>query len=356
MLIGLCGGICSGKNSVAEYLIQKHGFHQLQLSHRPNHLLGQNELPPSFGSQGPKNGAHVFQTVDELLDFVTRRWQDRWVTTDIWDEATLERLLMRPYFLLVSVDAPVSLRWSRFSERAWRRQLDPPDLEKFVLWNDKHLYDKDIGITYMTDRAQLRLFNSSSSLHDFHSALEELDLADERRLRPGWDQYFMQLASLAAQRSNCMKRRVGCVLVRGRRVMSTGYNGTPRNTKNCNEGGCPRCNCGEGGGAALSTCLCIHAEENALLEAGRERIGEGATLYCNTCPCLTCSVKIAQLGISEVVYSQSYNMDNETASILKEAGVKLRQFLPPRNGLVYLQRSSIMISNDHEVFNPELAL
>lgn len=122
--------------------------------------------------------------------------------------------------------------------RAWRRQLDPPDLEKFVLWNDKHLYDKDIGITYMTDRAQLRLFNSSSSLHDFHSALEELDLADERRLRPGWDQYFMQLASLAAQRSNCMKRRVGCVLVRGRRVISTGYNGTPRNTKNCNEGGC----------------------------------------------------------------------------------------------------------------------
>ena len=145
----------------------------------------------------------------------------------------------------------------------------------------------------------------------------------------------MELASLAAQRSNCMKRRVGCVLVRERRVISTGYNGTPRNIKNCNEGGCTRCNGGQGAGAALSTCLCLHAEENALLEAGRERIREASILYCDTCPCLTCAVKITQVGISEVVYTQGYNMDKETAEVLKEGGVKLRQLsLPPRSGAV----------------------
>lgn len=82
------------------------------------------------------------------------------------------------------------------------------------------------------------MFNSSSSLEALHEAIRALDLGDEERVRPNWDQYFMQLASLAAQRSNCMKRRVGCVLVRERRVISTGYNGTPRNLKNCNEGGC----------------------------------------------------------------------------------------------------------------------
>lgn len=71
-----------------------------------------------------------------------------------------------------------------------------------------------------------------------HQALDGLDLTNDQRLRPNWDQYFMQLASLAAQRSNCMKRRVGCVLVREKRVISTGYNGTPRNLRNCNEGGC----------------------------------------------------------------------------------------------------------------------
>lgn len=133
----------------------------------------------------------------------------------------------------------------------------------------------------------------------------------------------MLLASLASLRSNCMKRRVGAVLVREKRVVSTGYNGTPRGVRNCGEGGCGRCNShgdgwgddqergegdvfsnGGGGGGksrsaangarnlsrigeALDECLCLHAEENALLEAGRERVSgggtEGAVLYCNTC-------------------------------------------------------------------------
>lgn len=200
----------------------------------------------------------VFENVDLLLEFVTKRWRECWVTTDIWDGATLDRLIQRPFFLLVSVDAPVSLRWKRFTDRSatrnslvfWltmsltsycrcrERQIEPPVLEEFVIWNDRHLYDRDIGRAYLTDRAQARLFNSSSSLDELHAALKTLDLADEQRLRPNWDQYFMQLASLAAQRSNCMKRRVGCVLVRERRVISTGYNGTPRHLKNCNEGGC----------------------------------------------------------------------------------------------------------------------
>ncbi|KAJ5101472.1 hypothetical protein NUU61_003694 [Penicillium alfredii] len=336
-------GICAGKHAIAEYLIQQ-GFQLLELTSKSHHRITDepdDDLRLQASDIRKKGDAQVselvFENADSLLDFATKRWQDRWVTTDIADGLTLDRFLLRPFFLLVSVDAPVSLRWKRFTDRCWRRQLDPPDLEKFVLWNDRHLYDRDIGRVYLTDRAQVRLFNSSSSLEELHQALGILDLADEQRLRPNWDQYFMQLASLAAQRSNCMKRRVGCVLVRERRVISTGYNGTPRHLQNCNEGGCPRCNRGDGGGIGLSTCLCIHAEENALLEAGRERIREGAILYCDTCPCLTCTVKIAQVGISEVVYSQGYNMDKDSAAILEAAGVRLRQFHPPSNGLIYLQ-------------------
>ncbi|KAL1961160.1 hypothetical protein VTO42DRAFT_3105 [Malbranchea cinnamomea] len=338
MLIGVCGGICAGKRSVANYLVEKHGFQEVQVVGDLKYQLPSDSQPRQLNSIASNaRRIHTFPTVDALLEFVTPKWNQRWVMTDVGDEVALDKLLLRPFFLLVSVDAPITVRWHRFSDRCWRRQLDPPDLEKFVLLNDQHLYEPKSGVAYIADRAQVRLFNSSSSLQELHVALDTLDLANEERLRPGWDQYFMQLASLAAQRSNCMKRRVGCVLVKDKRVMSTGYNGTPRNTKNCNQGGCPRCNLGHGGGSALSTCLCIHAEENALLEAGRERIGEGCILYCNTCPCLTCSVKIAQLGISEVVYSHSYNMDKETAAVLNEAGVKLRQFFPPRNRLIDLQ-------------------
>ncbi|KAF7587575.1 Deoxycytidine monophosphate (dCMP) deaminase [Aspergillus hancockii] len=309
MLIGLCGGICSGKHAIAEYLIQHQGFQLLELKTRSfpqiadapedDRWLQASEFTNSERNQSSQL---LFESAESLLNFATKRWQGFWVTTDIWEETTLDRFLQRPFFLLVSVDAPVSLRWKRFAARCRSRQLEPPPLEKFVFWNDRHLYDKNIGRAYLTDRAQVRLFDSSSSVGELHAALKALNLADEERLRPNWDQYFMQLASLAAQRSNCMKRRVGCVLVRERRVISTGYNGTPRHVKNCNEGG----------------------------------------------------FKIAQVGISEVVYSQGYNMDqdvyyplylyvvdftdrNQSAEILEAAGVRLRQFSPPRNGLIYLE-------------------
>ena len=114
----------------------------------------------------------------------------------------------------------------------------PPTLEQFVLQSDEHLYRAGHGLAHLIDRAQLRLLNASHSVTDLYKSLDALNLVNDQRLRPSWDQYFMQLASLAAQRSNCMKRRVGCVLVRDKRVISTGYNGTPRNIRNCNDGGC----------------------------------------------------------------------------------------------------------------------
>ena len=113
-----------------------------------------------------------------------------------------------------------------------------PLLADFVLTNDDHLYNPQKGLATVIDQAEVRLINQASSKAELYRLLEDLNLASEERLRPNWDQYFMQLASLAAQRSNCMKRRVGCVLIREKRVISTGYNGTPRNLTNCNEGGC----------------------------------------------------------------------------------------------------------------------
>lgn len=117
-------------------------------------------------------------------------------------------------------------------------QLTPPSLEEFVLRNDEHLFAPTTGLQALFERAQLKLLNSTASTTSLHSALDALNLPNEARLRPSWDQYFMQLADLAAHRSNCMKRRVGCVIVREKRVISTGYNGTPRGMTNCNNGGC----------------------------------------------------------------------------------------------------------------------
>lgn len=356
MLIGICGSICAGKHTTAEYLVQHHGFLRL-------HLPSQFQLPgtnsedakrllPSVTDEKGTRGL-TFPDVDALLDFVTKRWREHWVLTDIPDEATLELLLRRPFFLLLNIDAPISLRYRRFTERCSKRDLAPLSLVDFVTTNDFQLYGSPSsplttpkkgvvqngatsspGIAHILPRAHLQILNQYGSVPAYYSFLDTLDLTSPIRLRPTWDAYFMTIASLASLRSNCMKRRVGCVLVHNARIISTGYNGTPRNLTNCNEGGCDRCNSARQGGVGLATCLCLHAEENALLEAGRERIREGAVLYCDTCPCLTCSVKIAQVGVKEVVYSQSYNMDDASRRVLKEAGVELRQYSPPKSGLV----------------------
>lgn len=341
---------------------------------QPKHIATSQEQPANWADEtnGPKTqgkrdascSSLTFSTSDELLEYVTQRWLDRWVATDVMSKDVLDVYSRRPFFLLISVDAPLLVRWKRYQNRraeahsssssaaaaAAPSSPGPPSnpplqltngtpkgeelpaattLEDFAALSDAQLYHPLTGQATHISSASVRLLNTSNSLASLYVNLGKLDLLSTERLRPSWDNYFMSLASLAAQRSNCMKRRVGCVVVsHNRRVISTGYNGTPRGIRNCGEGGCGRCNSGLGSGHGLATCLCIHAEENALLEAGRDRLREGAVLYCDTCPCLTCSIKIAQVGVSEVVYAQGYSMDGETAAVFREAGVRLRQFVP----------------------------
>ncbi|KAF2772479.1 hypothetical protein EJ03DRAFT_266482 [Teratosphaeria nubilosa] len=337
MLIGICGAICAGKHSVKDYLISRHNFSELVLT-RPGATpsIEKSASEAHVPDVQPSETAVEFTSTTDLLDHATKKWRTNFVTTSVFSEDTVDTLSHRPFFILLHIDAPISIRWARFRNRCAKAALTPPTLEQFVIRNDQHQYDPTTNLASLASRAQIKLLNSSTSIKTLHAALDALNLTDPSRMRPTWDHYFMTLASLAARRSNCMRRQVGCVLTRERRVVSTGYNGTPRNVANCNEGGCPRCNGGGGGGAALSTCLCIHAEENALLEAGRERVGGGAVLYCNTCPCLTCSIKIVQVGITEVVYNLGYYMDAEAANIFREAGIKLRQFSPSKEGLVNL--------------------
>lgn len=278
-----------------------------------------------------------FETVEELRDYVTRNWQTNYVTTDIYNMSDLDTLSQRPFFLHIAVDAPVSLRWSRFKNREVLAGKSPSvtTLESFISLCDEYMFNENDGVAAVVSKARLTIVNKTQSPELLFLKLANLNLADPVRLRPSWDSYFMRLANLAALRSNCMKRQVGCVLVRDKRVIATGYNGTPRGLRNCNEGGCERCNDSSNySGVGLVTCLCLHAEENALLESGRDRIGQGSILYCNTCPCLTCSIKIVQTGITEVVYLQPYSMDKASEEVLRAGNTVLRQFIPPSEGIV----------------------
>ncbi|KAG5354376.1 Deoxycytidylate deaminase [Yarrowia sp. C11] len=304
MFIGISGLPYAGIDDVADYLVEELQFKRVFLRNGdPDHELH-------------------FSSVDDLVAYVTPRWQTHYVLAGIDSAAELKALEVRPFFLHLTVDAPML-------ESFERAKKTTPDLslEAFIEDMEQRKYSKEL--TMVANSAKVHLVNKNgANSTELRAHLREMDLMETSRVRPSWDAYFMRLADLAAQRSNCMKRQVGCVIVRDSRVICTGYNGTPRGAVNCNEGGCSRCNSGEAG-AALSTCLCLHAEENALLEAGRERIRDTSKLYCNTCPCLTCSIKIVQAGIKEVIYSKSYNMDAQSSKVLHDAGVTLRQFTAP---------------------------
>ena len=144
--------------------------------------------------------------------------------------------------------------------------------------------------------------------------------------RPGWDEYFMSIAQVVASRSNCVKRKVAAIIAKDRRIISTGYNGTPRGTRNCNEGGCPRCNSLAPSGTALEECLCSHGEENAITQAAYHGTTlKGSTLYSTFSPCLLCTKMIINAGITEVVYNHDYPLGDTALNLLQEAGVLVRK-------------------------------
>jgi len=147
--------------------------------------------------------------------------------------------------------------------------------------------------------------------------------------RPTWDEYFLQLARQAATRSTCLRRQVGAVLVRDKRVLATGYNGAPRGVRHCLEVGCLRDQLGIPSGERQELCRAIHAEQNAIIQAAVHGVAiEGATLYTTLQPCILCAKMLINVGVTEIVYIEGYP-DEFSLQMFAEAGVKLVQLDPP---------------------------
>jgi dCMP deaminase len=140
--------------------------------------------------------------------------------------------------------------------------------------------------------------------------------------RPSWDEYFMQIAKLVASRSTCLRRKVGAVIVKERRILTTGYNGVPRGLAHCEAVGCLREKMGIASGKSQELCRGLHAEQNAIIQAALHGISiQNSFLYCTEQPCITCAKMIINAGIVQVFYQNSYP-DELARKILKEAGIE----------------------------------
>lgn len=230
----------------------------------------------------------------------------------------------RKFVFLIGLTAPVLSRHKRFC----KHHFDLP-LDKFIELDDSI----NCGLAFSSAEVSTSIAYSDHNLHNptteeaFIEALKKVDFINREAVRPGWDTYFLQVAELVSRRSNCVKRTAGAILVCEKKILFSGYTGTPFGIDNCNKGGCEQCLKAGKEDKGLDTCFCIHAEMNAVFEMGRIKL-DNITLYSTIFPCILCTKAIIQAGIKRVVYTREYTRTKLALELFKAAEVKIEQHSP----------------------------
>jgi dCMP deaminase len=301
MIIGLTGKNASGKGEVAKFLMDRGFIFMSREKHGPGVLA-----------------ERIMETIGDTSHYVIDSFRN---------PSEVEAFRRRSDFLLWSIEASARMRFDRIKARA--RESDPMTFAHFDKVEKREAKNQDPNKQNLDD-CQLLTDSHVSNNATLEALYRRLVPLTKKALasipRPSWDEYFMRIAQVVAKRSNCLKRKVAAVIVKDGRIISTGYNGTPRHTKNCYQGGCPRCNQVGPSGHGLTECFCSHGEENAIVQAAYHGIAiKDSTLYTTFSPCLLCTKMIINSGIQEVVYNQSYSLADNALGLLKEADVKLRK-------------------------------
>lgn len=148
--------------------------------------------------------------------------------------------------------------------------------------------------------------------------------------RPSWDEYFMMLAEVVMKRADCTRRQVGAVIIKDKRIVATGYNGTPLKIKNCSDGGCSRCKKRDKKEIEWfeyeESCICIHAEQNVIIQASYLGTStKDSTVYSTSNPCSTCAKMLINAGVIRLVCKKEHH-DLEGINLLKKAGVVVTEW------------------------------
>lgn len=145
-------------------------------------------------------------------------------------------------------------------------------------------------------------------------------------MRPSWDEYFMEIVNVVKKRSTCLRRQVGALIVKDKRILSTGYNGAPTGLKHCDEIGCTREKLNIPSGQRHELCRGLHAEQNAIVHAANSGVSiKGGTIYVTAQPCVLCAKMIINAGIKRIVFGGGYP-DELAMELLNEAGIEVVDF------------------------------
>ena len=342
MFIGFTGPNAAGKGEAIRYLVDNHRFAAFSLSDilrselkardaeitRDNLIAVGNELR---GKEGP--------AVLAKMTAMKIKNMPQAVIDSISNPSEIEELRKNlKNFTLVGINADVKTRYERAKSRA-REGEAFVSFEEFVKKEERE-NSSDPNAQQLNkcyESSDIKIDNSKSTAELYASLdklLKELNYTPYKR--PTWDEYFMKMAYLAAERSTCIRHHVGAVVVKNNHIISSGYNGAAAGVKDCTELGCLRDQMGIASGTRHEICRAIHAEQNAIIQAALHGAGtEGASIYCTHSPCIICAKMVVNAKIKKFVTAKHYP-DKAFEELFKEAGVEFKIVERPELRITHL--------------------
>lgn len=262
---------------------------------------------------------------------------------------------------LIAVDADSKTRYSRILIR--QTETDNVSYEKFMENEKREMFSTDPNkqnLSECIDMADYIIYNNKT-FEELNKKIREtyqdiLNQINEKRfqplekiekkaetikaitetIRPLWEEYFMKITSVVAERSTCLRHNVGAIIVKNKRIIATGYNGAVKGQEDCLNLGCRKNELNLESGFGSEECRAVHAEQNAIIQAALHGINtEGATLYCTTIPCRMCAKEIVNAGIKEVITYSDYAGAKGSIEFLEKCGVKFKKIQRPKDEIKF---------------------
>ena len=320
MFIGITGKLGSGKDTVADILIEK-GFEHISLSDILRDDLKRQNKPvtrENLIELGAKTRKEFGGAILAERAFA-RAKTNKCVFTSIG--RTEEVAFFKSKGVkVVFVDASPKIRFQRIKSR--KRENDPSSFKEFMRVERIENKGKNLerNLDAIKKKADVILLNNST-LDSLKNKVEKL----ARYKRPSWDEYFFEIMHTVAKRATCNRGRCGAVIVKNKNILATGYVGSPPGLPHCDDVGHLMTKTKHPDGVERDHCVrTTHAEQNAIAQAAKNGISlDGATLYVKMEPCFSCAKQVIGVGIKRIVCYKKYHAGQETRKMLKRAGVSL---------------------------------